>query len=39
MGTFLKEVRRLARQQFLCKIHLMKINASVAQAARVGSLK
>eukprot|EP01034_Spumella_vulgaris_P026168 gene26168-32703_t len=31
LAAFLKETRRLARQQFLCKAHLMKINAQMVQ--------
>ncbi len=29
LTSFLKETRRLARQQFMCKAHLMKINAAL----------
>ena len=31
LNTFLKEMRKLARQQFLCKAHLLKINAICMQ--------
>jgi ESCRT-I complex subunit TSG101 len=35
-ATFLREIRSLAREQFLCKSHLMKINATIDQKLATG---
>jgi ESCRT-I complex subunit TSG101 len=36
LPTMLKETRRLASQQFLARMHVMKINASLQQALQNG---
>ena len=35
LNSFLKEMRKLARQQFLCKAHLLKINAVCMQQSQI----
>lgn len=39
LASFLRDVRKLAKQQFLARMHVLKINASINQALQLQGLK